>query len=176
MRINTGIKATDNFMSILNGVIGQMSDGIWENTRSMEKYWKSLDYEKSPAGEIIIVDRHGVCADPVAFMANKIKQIIQIEIDDGNSELSWIRTCPAVPCYISHYSDITVGECYKLYELLKGRNTTKHYYSMYRDYEVTLTYGAIEFNFHVSALTESDAKAKAKKRLIEQFTVEATQL
>jgi hypothetical protein len=38
MQINTGIKANDKFREILSGVIGQMSDGIWENTRSMEKY------------------------------------------------------------------------------------------------------------------------------------------
>ncbi len=176
MRVNTGIQATDNFMSILNGVIGQMSDGIWENTRSMEKYWKSLGYEKSPAGEIIIIDRSSVCSDPVDFMANKIKQIIKIEIDDGNSHLDWTRTCSACPSYISHYSNITVGECYKLYELLKGRNTSKYYYSTYHNYEVTLTYGTVEFSFHVKALTESDAKAQAKKMLIEKFTAEATQL
>lgn len=176
MRINTGIKATDNFMSILSSVIGQMSDGIWESTRSMEKYWKSLDYEKSPAGEIIIIDKNYVCSDPVSFFANKIKQIIQIEIDDGNNRLSWTRTCSACPSYIGHYSNITVGECYQLYELLKGRNTSKHNYSAYHDYEVTLTCGATGFNFHVNALTENDAKAQAKKMLIEKFTAEATQL
>jgi hypothetical protein len=176
MRINTGIKATDNFMSILNSVIGQMSDGIWENTRSMEKYWKSLDYEKSPTGEIIIIDKNYVCADPVAFFANKIKQIIQIEIDDGNNRLSWARTCSACPSYIGHYSNITVGECYQLYELLKGRNTTKHHYSKYNEYEVKLTYGTVEFSFHVNALSEREAKEQAKRILVERFTAEATRL
>jgi hypothetical protein len=39
MQINTGIKANSKFTEILSSVIGQMSDGIWENTLSMEKYW-----------------------------------------------------------------------------------------------------------------------------------------
>ena len=52
MRITTSIPATDRRLSILGSVIGQMSDGIWENTRSMEKYWKSLSYGKDAAGNI----------------------------------------------------------------------------------------------------------------------------
>ena len=38
MRITTTIPATSKRLNILSSVIGQMSDGIWENTRSMEKY------------------------------------------------------------------------------------------------------------------------------------------
>jgi hypothetical protein len=38
MRFTTTIPATDKRLKILSSVIGQMSDGIWEKTRYMEKY------------------------------------------------------------------------------------------------------------------------------------------
>jgi hypothetical protein len=168
MKINTGIKMTSKFSSILNSVIGQMSDGIWENTRSMEKYWKSLDYSTDPAGYIIIEDSHYVCANPVDFFANKIKQIIKIEMDDGNRDLAWSRTCSATPFYM--HGGVTVGDCYELYELLKGRDTTKYSYASYEPYRVNLEYAGVSFDITVEALNQSDAKAKAIKKFAEQAT------
>jgi hypothetical protein len=176
MRVNTGIKADPKFMTILNACIGQMSDGIWENTRSMEKYWKSLDVDVDSTGSIIIEDRHFVCSNPVDFMANKIKQIIKIEIDDGNTKLNWSRTCSAVPQYITYGRPITVGDCYELYELLKGRNTSKNQYSSYRPYEVELTYGTSTFKFTIEALSASQAKEQAIRNLTSRFTAKVTQI
>ena len=48
MRITTHIKSTEKRLDILGSVMGQMSDGIWENTRSMEKYWKNLISTSGP--------------------------------------------------------------------------------------------------------------------------------
>lgn len=166
-RINTGIRSNNKFMSILGSVIGQMSDGIWENTRSMEKYWKSLDYSVSDDGNIIIVDNHNVCNDPVEFLANKIKQIIKIEIDDGNTELEWNRSCGAVPSYI--HGGVTVGDCYQLYELLKGRNTAGRNYSTYNTYNVILTYEDHNIHLQVEALSEAAAKRKAIDTLVSKI-------
>ncbi len=168
MSINTGIKANDKFTSILSSVIGQMSDGIWENTRSMEKYWKSLDYRTDASGYIIIEDRHYVCNDPVDFFANKIKQIIKIEIDDGNSKMYWDRSCSAVPFYM--HGHVTVGDCYQLYELLKGRNTSKHKYATYSTYDVTLNVDGHVHVIPVSALNERDAKSAAIRVLTDRIT------
>ena len=175
MVINTGIKADPKFMEILNACIGQMSDGIWENTRSMEKYWKSLHISTNATGCIEIEDRMYSCADPVAFMANKIKQIIKIEIDDGNNRLVWSRTCSEVPQYITYGSPITVGDCYELYELLKGRNTSKHTYSSYRPYKVNIEIGGHKCDFVVEALSESEAKQQAIKNFNALLTVSVTQ-
>jgi hypothetical protein len=169
MSINTGIKANDKFMNILSSVIGQMSDGIWENTRSMEKYWKSLDYRTDASGYIVIEDRHYVCNDPVDFFANKIKQIIKIEIDDGNSRMSWDRLCSVTPSYIGR-GVATVGDCYQLYELLKGRNTSKHKYATYSTYDVTLNVDGHVHVIPVSALNERDAKAAAIRILTDRIT------
>lgn len=165
MKIITHIKADDKKLNILGSVIGQMSDGIWENTRSMEKYWKSLDYGKDPSGYIWLDDRYGVTADVYDFFANKIKKIVQIEIEDGNDRLVWSRTCAGVPHYM--HGTVTVGDCYELYELLKGRNTAKNRYATYSDYTVDLSYGSMKVSFVVSALNETDAKQKALKKFAE---------
>lgn len=176
MVVKTGIKANPKFMTILNACIGQMSDGIWENTRSMEKYWKSLQINTDSSGLIEIDDRHYVCANPADFMANKIKQIIKVEIDNGNTKLEWSRTCSAVPRYLTYGNPITVGDCYELYELLKGRNTTKNYYSSYRPYKVDLSYGTNTFSFTVEALSESQAKEQAVKNMVSLLSAKVTQI
>lgn len=172
MRINTNIPATDKRLEILGSVIGQMSDGIWENTRSMEKYWKSLSYGKTEAGFIYIEDKNYVCADARDFFANKIKQIIKKEIEDGYTiGLIWGRTCNVQPSYM--HGNVTVGDCYELYELLKGRNTSKQVYSTYEDYAVDLSYGNMKVTFVVSALNETAAKQKAIKTLAENLAATA---
>ena len=166
MVVNTSIKATNKRLSILGSVIGQMSDGIWENTRSMEKYWKSLDYgEKN--GEIYLEDRGYVCTDVRKFFADKIKQIIKIEIEDGNDKLEWSRSCSAMPFYID--GGVTVGDCYELYELLKGRNTSKNSYSTYSDYTVKVELGSASVDITVSALDEYEAKKLAIAEVTKQL-------
>lgn len=168
MRFTTTIPATNKRLHILGSVIGQMSDGIWENTRSMEKYWKSLSYGKDAFGNIYLEDSYGVCADVYDFFANKIKQIIKIEIEDGTTPgLKWERCCGFRPCYIdgiiSH--NITVGECYELYELLKGRDASKYHYTKYKSYEVSFTLGSEIITFTVEATHPTNAQAEAEKEL-----------
>ena len=114
--------------------------------------------------------------NPGIAIANKIKQIIKIEIDDGNTNLNWSRTCSAVPQYITYGSPITVGDCYELYELLKGRNTSKNTYSSYRPYEVELTYGTNTFKFTVEALNENRAREQAIKNMNSLLTIKITQI
>lgn len=168
MKITTHITSTPKRLAILGSVIGQMSDGIWENIRSMEKYWKSLDFGVDANGYIWLEDRKGVCTDVYDFFANKIKKIIQVEIEDGNTTLVWSRTCASVPHYF--HGKVTVGDCYEMYELLKGRNTAKNRYATYSDYEVKLNYGGTEIVLLVDALNEYDARKIAAEKLIKSMT------
>lgn len=168
MKLTTYIKANTKRQNILDSVIGQMSDGIWENTRSMEKYWKSLDFGVDANGYIWLEDRNGVTTDVYDFFANKIKKIIQVEIEDGNTALVWSRTCASVPHYF--HGKVTVGDCYEMYELLKGRNTAKNRYATYSDYEVKLNYGGTEIVLLVDALNEYDARKIAAEKLIKSMT------
>ena len=166
MKITTHITSTPKRLAILGSVIGQMSDGIWENSRAMEKYWKSLDYGTTVNGYIWLEDKRGVCSDVYDFFANKIKKIIQVEIEDGYTPgLIWSRTCTVQPSYM--HDNVTVGDCYEMYELLKGRNTSKNFYATYSDYAVTLQFDGLDHTMVVSALNEQSAKQKALTKLTE---------
>ena len=162
MNYNTYIKATPATKDILHAVIGQMSDGIWENSRAMEKYWHSLGVEVDKDGYIVIIDRDNVCENAPEFFANKIKQIIKIEIDDGNHKLEWSRTCPAVSVYLDYGRNYaTVGECYRLYELLKGRGISNKIYATQKNYEVSV--GDVKLNIMATS------KYEAEKAALEQI-------
>lgn len=175
-RFNTGIQATPQFRDILSSIIGQMSDGIWENTRSMERYWRSLGYEVDQNGYIVILDRYNEVTDPVSFFANKIKQIINIEIRDGNTRLIWDRVCRAVPQYLdrSAFTDrpcVTVGDCYHLYDLLKGRNTNNKVYAHLRPYNLEITFRDMVIPVSVWAWNDSDATKQAIEKVNKEFRI-----
>lgn len=103
-KIKTDLEATNKNYEILRSVIGQMSDGIWENSPSMNKYWQFSMIEKSTDNKIVIAisEMHQIhyrnygkggykytslkngfinMTDKkvINFFANKIKQIVKIE-------------------------------------------------------------------------------------------------
>ena len=174
MNYNTNIKATANYMSILGSVLGQLSDGIWENTPSMNKYWKSLEVKSDAENNIVIVDKYNVCNDAIDFMANKIKQIIKIEIDDGNNKLYWDRCCTEKPVYIGYRGNITVGECYQLYDLLKGRDISRKVYTVYKPFEVKMNINGVSepITITVEAITKYQAMEIAKDQLLNRIKFE----
>lgn len=129
--INTGIPSTDNkSKEILSSVIGQLSDGIWENSSGMVKYWQNLDVDTKDNNIVIVEDTYSPFwkyssterdKKVLEFFANKIKQIIKTEIDDGNDDLEWDRNCTGVSDYLGYKEEITVRDAYKVYDKLKGR-------------------------------------------------------
>ena len=176
MKIITTIPYTSKRADILGSVVGQLSDGIWENSRSMEKYWKSLTYGPTADGMIWIEDRHCTCDNPLDFFANKIKQIVKKEIENGwcDEGLEWSRTCSVHPSYF--HGDVTVGECYEMYELLKGRKTATKAYAQNSEYAVTITFAGKTTTHIVNALSELDAREKAKKLVMSSMTVTAAKV
>ena len=132
----TGLSASDNkAKEILNSVVGQMSDGIWENTPGYDRYWKNVDVTEED-GEIVIyggtaygspfLDYHsstGVKDESAVrkFMAHKIKQIVKIEAEDGNGDIIWKRDCETPLSYMGYDETITVRDCYRVYDKLLGR-------------------------------------------------------
>lgn len=175
MKIITTIPYTSRRADILGSVMGQLSDGIWENSRHMEKYWKSMTYGPTADGMIWIEDRHGTCDNPLDFFANKIKQIVKEEISDGyTTGLEWSRLCGIHPAYF--HGDVTVGECYEMYELLKGRKTVTKAYAQNSEYAVTITFAGKTTTHIVNALSELDAREKAKKLVMSSMTVTAAKV
>lgn len=130
---------------IIDSILGQMSDGMWENSPGMEKYWRFAD----AVGPDIEVDR-GFQTDEEKiggrygryrfkdvysgyremndkevkkFFANKLKTICQEWLDHNNFNpyKYWNEDCQEDCDYISRDEPITVGECYQAYKILAGK-------------------------------------------------------
>lgn len=117
---------------IIDGVIGQLSDGKWENSPGMNKYWKyartngtdlEIDNDKWDSGfrgrseEWI---RH--------WFAGKLKAVVQDEV--GNNKQGWSRDNMEISEYISYNHDMTVSHCYECYEYLLGRTGHKYAFQL----------------------------------------------
>ena len=135
--IKTGLK-TQKDCDIIDGVFGQLSDGMWENSRAAEGYWPYIDAELENGEVVLKVSTAYRSYDHRAnklldmdddavkkWLAKKIKQVIQeegLDWDRGNDEetdyldTSWRKS--KLPS--------TVADCYYVYEVLKGRNVAKH--------------------------------------------------
>lgn len=92
--IRTGLPNERKYGEILASVIGQMSDGIWENTNRMNGYWIYADCNSRCID--ITVDKYSDYREKVRnpyscmsdeqilnFFANKIKTIALIEMQDN---------------------------------------------------------------------------------------------
>ena len=108
---------------VLLSVIGQLSDGIWENSRGMEKYWQYADIITKGSEIYISVNtedyRSGYRGkseqDIKRYFAQKVKQIVK---EEG---LEWSRD-NTDPCYYLDYnSGVTVQDAYRVYDKLLGR-------------------------------------------------------
>lgn len=113
---------------IIDAVIGQLSDGMWENSPAMDKYWK---YAKTQGTDLIINNDKwdsgfvGRTEDWIRhWFASKLKKVVQEEV--GNNKQGWDRDNMEISDYISYNNDITVSHCYECYEYLLGRAGHKY--------------------------------------------------
>lgn len=94
--VKTGFTEDKKTNEILNSVIGQMSDGIWEGSSYMEGYWNFVEIHED--NNIYLFDRpwdwegrnslnnkfYGMSdKDVKTFFAKKIKKIASIELKDN---------------------------------------------------------------------------------------------
>ena len=117
---------------ILSGVIGQMSDGMYENSRYYEGFWPFVDIDK---GKIIISSDpyHYMCRtyyynkfremtdDEVKeFFAKLIKKILQQEARDNDIPVrGFFKSGNNFKTqYLNYYEEITVDNCVKVYNTL----------------------------------------------------------
>lgn len=134
--IKTGL--SKKYKDMLDSVLGQMSDGYWENTPMMQGYWKFCDIGTDGDEITIEVDAtsgerldgrfienrfYRMSDDAVKkFFADKIKFLIK---EEGLGK--WDRGNERETAFLSydrpHYR---VKDCYYAYEILKGRNARKH--------------------------------------------------
>jgi len=139
--VYTGLKGWTN-LEILNSVIGQLSDGKWENSPAMSKYWRHASVAKldNDCVVIYISDDYGSgflghSEEWIkAKFASWVKAIVQDELDgDGLIDLvqnGWDRTNSVELGYLgSSVNPVTVADAYRAYDVLKGRSATKNTYA-----------------------------------------------
>ena len=134
---------------ILDGVMGQLSDGIWENSRAMEKYWRTMEFAQDDAGNVVLrtvpdyTERryrysrgesysypvyngsgiHGrTTAEAKNWIADKIRAVARTEMKDEPAIGKWSADNRTVLEYLTRNANrpITVADAYSLYRRLKG--------------------------------------------------------
>lgn len=125
---------------VLSSVLGQMSDGIWENSGRMNKYWRFAEIKVAPNNRVYIEienvsgksnydhrwTENGFSRmtdeEVLQFFANKVKYIMQLELKDDNITDGWKRdNTEFMSSYLNYHEDISVAEVYCIYDILKGR-------------------------------------------------------
>lgn len=115
------IKAQD----VLDNVIGQMSDGMWENSKTMEHYWPFVDIKKINEEVCIVIDTEanndkwhpnsswnnwflrgdklGRDGEKIrSFFAKKIAQIVREDLKDHNSDRGKFTSKNLTELYYMH--------------------------------------------------------------------------
>ena len=118
---------------ILSGVIGQMSDGMFEDSKYYNGYWMFVNIDKN--NNICIdkrwsVDRWGRTiynkfygkkeSWVKEFFANMIKRIIQQELRDNDISVrcKFKKGNMMETKYLNYYETVTVDDCVNVYEML----------------------------------------------------------
>lgn len=146
--ISTRDETAQKDHDILESVLGQMSDGMWENSPAMEKYWHGMTFSQDEHGNVEL--RHASSynnrvqkwlggrngrmyswdepkrsgynsmreKDVRDFFAKKIKQIVDRERKDYPSIGKWSATNNTPLDYF--HGGVTVADAYSLYKRLKG--------------------------------------------------------
>ncbi len=137
--INTKLYG-DRAYEILEAVSGQMSDGLWENSRGYDKYWTNFRVKRLDDNSIVFVlnadsytrycDRYlenpfwrMKDAEFLAWYASKLKTVIRAEAKDNNWTKGWWKRTNTTnkSIYLNYKLDITVADIYCVYDELLGR-------------------------------------------------------
>lgn len=181
-KINTNLYS-DKAFEMLNSVIGQLSDGIWENSPGMSKYWRFAAIKRADNKHVIIEISKDDCirttsnhynhyiqnaflemsdAEVIKWFAAKLKQIVKIEMNAcssyGDSIGAWKRDNENTLSYLGHKHVITVKDVYAIYDFLNGRSTAKYD-------------NANELIGRSSSYEETQAAAKKRKQLEAAYVV-----
>ena len=131
--IPTGLGSDKDF-DILQSVLGQMAEGIWENSPAVAKFWKYANIvrdtdEYGPQICIEIVTpkywengfRGKTITEVKSYFAEKLRGLARkCIVDCGIGD--WDRTCTTIIPYLGYEyrGQVTVREIYKIYDYLKG--------------------------------------------------------
>lgn len=126
---------------VLSSVIGQWSDGAYENSPRMEKYWQFSNVKTEPDGHVYIeIDaesyRHTTWNNKwlnngfykmsdkqvLEFFAGYVKRIMQLELRDEKVQHGWKRdNTEFETAYLAYDEKISVAHVYAIYDRLLDR-------------------------------------------------------
>lgn len=124
----------DKDFDILQSVLGQMAEGIWENSPAVAKFWKYADFVRDTEkyGPQICIQIHKpkywengfrgkTITEVKSYFAEKLRGLVRKCIADGCVG-DWDRTCTTIIPYLGYEyrGQITVRDVYKIYDYLKG--------------------------------------------------------
>lgn len=139
--IDTGLRGPIQ-KDILASVMGQLSDGRWQNSPRMEQYWRNADVVEQGGKVYLQIRPHSFPyyamsdAEILQWFGKKIKILIKEEF--GKSREVWNRTNTKQKTdYLSHKypSQTTVADCYYAYDTLMGRKTSNKVYGTNNNFE-----------------------------------------
>ena len=124
---------------ILNAVSGQMSDGLWENSRGYEKYWTNFNVTRHSDNRVVFhvskdsgntwcnrwygnPFRDMSDAEFLAWYAGKLKAVIQAEARDNRWTKGWWNrdNTEQKTIYLNYKEEVTVAAVYCVYDWLLG--------------------------------------------------------
>lgn len=130
---------------VIDSVLGQLSDGIWENSNGMNKYWMFADVDGTnlDISDEMYENSYSYYRNPTRngfygksekeikdWFANKAKQVVKIwaEAYGKNPKIIWDRNNTDVVDYMGGHNvpNVTVADVYECYDFLKGRSGKKY--------------------------------------------------
>jgi len=139
-RINTRMYGQRAFV-VLDALHGQLSDGIWENSRGYDKYWTNFDVKRAEDDRVYFevsseptrwygsktLENPFASMDGASFLkwvAGKLKAAIRTEAKDARwPDKWWTRTSSLRSGYLGSDLDVTVADVYEIYDELLGRRS-----------------------------------------------------
>lgn len=137
--INTNFYG-DRAYEILSAVSGQLSDGLWENSRGYDKYWTNFRVKRQDDNRVVFIVNtdsytmycHRYLENPfvrmsetefLAWYAGKLKRVISEEAHDNKWTKGWWKrnNTTNTSIYLNRKLDITVADIYGVYDALLGR-------------------------------------------------------
>ena len=143
--ISTRDASAQKDKDILDSVLGQLSDGIWENSPRMENYWRTMKFSQNDRGEVELRTKSSYVDyrdrwvrgrneripqyhwSPFSNMTNKgtkewlagkIKAIYDTERKYEGNVGKWSDSNDTKLKYM--HGNVTVADAYSLYKRLKG--------------------------------------------------------
>ena len=132
----------DYAAEIINAVAGQLSDGLWENSRGYDKYWTNFSVKRLDDNRVVFIvntdSYNRYCGrfldnpfynmsetEFLAWYAGKLKAVIHAEAKDNNWKKGWWKRTNTTnkSIYLNYKLDITVADIYCVYDELLGRKS-----------------------------------------------------